>query len=140
MLRKLIGCLALTLALVACSGGISCSPCGPRVQIYVSSLKAGSTAVRTCVDGHCGPIRSVREAWPKVYIPGRLPVTTLVELQVYRGSKLTDRYAASFALRQPSGKNCDCGEYRLLTPGPDGTLVQCSLADDIGCTSRDPGR
>ncbi|MEU4394978.1 hypothetical protein [Kribbella sp. NPDC023855] len=136
MRRTLIGSVTLMLAVVACSSGISCSPCAPGLQIYVTSLKVGSTGIRTCVDNRCDAIRSVRDAWPAVGIPGDLS-GKLVELQVYRGRKLVDRYAASVTLRPPSGKDCDCGESRLLTPGPSGTLVQCWTSDEIGCTSRD---
>lgn len=141
MCRKLIGSLAVTLTLAACSNVIHCSPCNAGLRIYVSSLRAGSTAVRTCVDSACGPIRPIREAWPAVSPGGKFYDPKTVELLVYRGSKLTDTYSAVIVLQPPDkDKTCDCGESRQLTPGPNGSLVECKYTDETGCTSRDPQR
>ncbi|WP_328327837.1 hypothetical protein OHA70_01980 [Kribbella sp. NBC_00382] len=122
MRRKLLGLVAVTLALAACDNRISCSPCGPSGQIEVSALRAGSTSVRVCLDDVCAdPVPLTGEAaaagkTPTVWIGGAIYDAKSVRLDVYRGARRTDSFSGSVSLRRPSGKDCDCGESIRLAP------------------------
>ncbi|WP_328327839.1 hypothetical protein OHA70_01985 [Kribbella sp. NBC_00382] len=137
MPRKLLGLIALTLAVTACDNRISCGPCGgSQLEIYLSSLRTGSTAFQVCVGFGCSEVRPIADGLPSV--PVRQPVDepTLVKLLVYRGSKVTDTYQTVLSLRPPDGdrKSCDCGEQRSLAPGAGGALITCKGSECSGPT------
>ncbi len=122
--HKLIGWVALTLALVGCTEVRHCKPCSGRVvNIDVSTLRADGTAVRVCLDGECRPIQPMPKA-PSVFIGSEAYDTSEVILEVYRGKRQLESYTGPLDVRRPTSKNCGCPRVVDLITGHGGTHVQ----------------
>lgn len=127
MRRPLIGSVALTLALVACTEPLRCAPCWSGVQIDMTTLQGRATGVRTCLDGVCDTkIRPMPAPdHPTVGISSdKVYDASTVTLELYRGKQFLVSYTGPISVARPSGEGCDCGGSVSLVPGKGSTLVE----------------